>query len=332
MLLFDKPYSKMVLLTLHAGCESGFRDLQVVLEPFSNPLASFVAFFGQLHGAQAFELAGEIEYMDTGVGEAIAYTLLAEQCFQERSCSDASSLGLPLLAAIGMSIADGGDGKGDEFEVLARNLLAAKRERLAARAKDWQRDNDNGHFVLVPPASELIASPLPCVALIKSISMTGGRFIDHESDEDEAQDEVDDREDDDFECDAEAQGTRSTSGLQVGPTAIDLGSALESNRPRTAGDRSSSALRRSTEARESTAVSSGLRASRVRVAPLPVVEAVAVLPEGRTSFVASTASRRSSVAEREALAAARVHRELLEGKRVWRLNKYRKVWWELRDS
>lgn len=333
VLLFDKPYSKMVLLTLHAGCESGFRDLEDALQPHFGPLASFAAFFGRLHGAQAYELAGEIEYMDTGIGEGIAYTLLAEQSFQERSRSDASSLGLPVLSTISASIADGDGGGGDKFESLARTLLTAKRDRLAARAREWQRGNDSAHFALVPPTSELLASPLPRVALIKSISMTGGRFSEHEheSDDDEARsDEGEDHEDDDFECIPQDQGTRSATELRVGPTEIDLGIALGSDRPRSAGDRTSTMLRRSTEPGESALAAGELRASIIRAAPLPAIEALTVMPEGRTSFVASTASHRPSIAEREALAATRVHRELLEGKRVWRLNKYRKVCWTSR--
>jgi hypothetical protein len=336
VLLFDKPYSKMVLLTLHAGCESGFRDLEDALQPHSGPLASFAAFFSRLHGAQAFELAGEIEYMDTGIGEGIAYTLLAEQSFQERSRGDVRSLGLPVLSTVSASITDGDSGNGNKFESLARILLTAKRERLVARARDWQRDNDNVHFALVPPTSELLASPLPRVALIKSISMIGGRFSEHEHEndgdethDDEAHDEEgEDHEDDYFDSIPQGQGIRSASELRVGPTVIDLDIALEPDRPRSTGDRSSTMTRRSTEPGESALAAGELRASVIRVAPLPAIETLTVMPEGRTSFVASTASRRPSIAEREALAATRVRRELLEGKRVWRLNKYRKVCWK----
>lgn len=336
VLHFDKPYSKMVLLTLHTGCEAAYRELELALQRQVGPLASFAAFFSQLHGAQAYELAAEIEYMNTGIGEGIAYTLPAEQCFHERAGSSASPLGLPPLSTVSASVTDDGVGGGDKFESIARILLTAKCERLAVRARDWKRENDSACFALVPPASELLASPLPRVFLIKPRVVSGDRVSEHESDADEVHDEDDDHDDDyDYDCTVEESASSNATSDErsfsegfeprVGPTEIDLDLALEPSWPRSTDERSSVLLRRSTEPGESALVAGELRASGIRVAPLPVIDTHTVMPEGRTSFVASTASRRGSVAEREALAAARVRRELLDGKRVWRLTKHRKV-------
>lgn len=342
VLHFDKPYSKMVLLTLHSGCEAAFRDLEIALSSSrGGSLCCFATFFSRLHGAQAFQLAGEIEYIDTGIGEGIAYTLLAEQCFQEHP---EGQVGLPPLSTVSRCVADGNSGDDPaSFEALARILLTAKRERLEARARQWRRENDTSGFALIPPASELLVNPLPRVFLMKPRRASGVRSDGDHSNGDHSDGEIeveghhgdieahaDDEEDSatpaqPFVARVEYAGDRlrpltagSPPTQRVGPTEIDLDLALEPSVASTiTGERISMILRRSTVPAETREPEGD------QPAPLPSINAQPVVPEARTSFVASS-TRRTSI-DREAAAAVRLRRELLEGKRVWRLNKYRKV-------
>lgn len=335
------PYSRMVLLKLHGGCETTFREFEDDTDGLSGPLVAFAAFFSRLHGAQAFELAGELEYMDASIGEAIAYTSLADQCF--RMHDDANDLSLPSLSTIASCVvAD----HSDRFEPRMKTLLNGKRTRLTERERKWRRENDSSHFALIPPQSELLKYALPQAMLMKPrVFRADGTADSTDSDaEDNASESGSESEESDTgdsgdavtpveplaESERPAPVETTTTPIQVmahhGEASIraEILARHGEGSIRAENDNIEGSMNGSSRGfRRSTAPAEEISGA----VPLPTIQTLAVVPERLSSL--NPLIRRSSVLEREAQAAARVRRELVEGKRVWRLNKHRKVRWSV---